>query len=519
MRDGDRWVSVSIYDLTPEEIKIIEGRKVKMISKIKIANFRSIKNQEMKLGNYTLIIGNNGTGKTSVLEAINYALSPAFLSGRIKHTDFYNGEDNPIIITIEFEEDLKAKLPDGYTKQEIPFKEVLLKMKFRERKASEKAFSDLVVIEHRIEPTDNVTRITDGWSITRKSGSDFKFREQLLALNLIETEDLPRSFYFNKSRDKQLQRGFNSSINTVFDDFNWRFLKNEKSKDFFNEKNEIEKEKILDLIDIKENVFDTLNQKLNNFGIDNIDISFIDGKAPFNNAYLSKKEQIDLPVKYLGSGVEMIISLIFLETMASMSKEKLVILIDEPELHLHPSLQYKLSEYLENISKNHQVIVSTHSPIFFKNCIGKENTQLLIAKIENGEVKLAPSENFGLFPWSPSWGEINYFAFDYPTIEFHDELYGYLQEKTEKYKQNEFENWLTDNGISKNKKWTKEINGNPQTEEAVTLQTFIRNKVHHPENQAMKNEYFKDGELKTSIEQMIELVKKINAPNIGGDIG
>jgi putative ATP-dependent endonuclease of OLD family len=66
-----------------------------MIKKVKIENFRSIKSQEIELNNYTILIGDNGTGKTSVLEAVNYALSPSFLSGRIKHTDFYNGEEKP----------------------------------------------------------------------------------------------------------------------------------------------------------------------------------------------------------------------------------------------------------------------------------------------------------------------------------------------------------------------------------------------------------------------------------------
>jgi len=39
-----------------------------MIKKVKIENFRAIKNQEINLKNYDIIIGNNGTGKTSVLE-------------------------------------------------------------------------------------------------------------------------------------------------------------------------------------------------------------------------------------------------------------------------------------------------------------------------------------------------------------------------------------------------------------------------------------------------------------------
>jgi predicted ATP-dependent endonuclease of OLD family len=481
-----------------------------MIKKIKISQFRSIKYQEIELKNYTLLIGDNGTGKTSVLEAINYALSPSFLSGRIKHTDFFNGEENPINIELIFDSNLTAKLPDGYTKQEITYDKLLLKIKFRERKAPDKAFSDLVVIDHRIDPTNSIRKTEKGWAIPRKtSKNEFEFTERLLALNIIETEDLPRSFYFNKSRDKQLQRGFNSSINTVFDDFNWRFLKNDNSKNFFSEKSKIEKEKILDMIDIKENVFEQLNNKLNKFNITNVDISFIDGKAPFNNAYLTKKENLDLPIKYLGSGVEMIISLLFLETLASLSKQKLVILIDEPELHLHPSLQNKLSDYLEEISKTHQVIISTHSPIFFKNCLGKNNIQLLVAKNENGESKFSKSQEFGLFPWSPSWGEINYFAFNHPTIEFHDELYGYLQEFSNIYDQNKFDNWLCKNNIPKDKTWTKEVKGNPQKPEKVTLPTFIRNKVHHPENKTMQNDNFSNEELNNSILKLINLCKEL----------
>jgi len=479
-----------------------------MIKKVKIEQFRSIKSQEIELKNYTLIIGNNGTGKTSLLEAINYALSPSFLSGRIKHTDFFNGEENPISIELIFDNILKAKLPDGYTKQEISYDKVLLKIKFRERKTPKKAFSDLVVIEHRIDP--DAPKTEKGWAIQRRTtDKKFEFTKRLLALSIVETEDLPKSFYFNKNRDKQLQRGFNSSINAVFDDFNWRFLKTEAGKNFFKEKTKIEKEKILDLIEIKKNVFEQLNEKLEKFNIPTVDISFVDGKVPFNNAYLAKKENIDLPIKHLGSGVEMIISLLFLETMASFSNEKLVILIDEPELHLHPSLQYKLSDYLEKISNTHQVIVSTHSPIFFKNCINKQNIQLLVAKNENGKSNFSQSQEFGLFPWSPSWGEINYFAFNYPTIEFHDELYGYLQEITGKYRIDEFDDFINSKGIPKDKEWRKEINGQPQDLKKYTIPTFIRNKIHHPENTSMQNVNFNNDELKNSISLLIDLCNNL----------
>jgi len=93
------------------------------------------------------------------------------------------------------------------------------------------------------------------------------------------------------------------------------------------------------------------------------------------------------------------------------------------------------------------------------------------------------------------------------TIEFHDELYGYIQEKTKCYKEKEIDDYLESKGFIKNKNWTREKDGVPVNTYNCTLPVFIRNKIHHPENGTMQGVDFTVEELAESIERMIETVK------------
>ena len=67
------------------------------ISLLKIRNFRGIKFADLRLPDHVVLIGDNNTGKSTVLEAIDLVLGPDRLSRRatIDEHDFYIGRYLP----------------------------------------------------------------------------------------------------------------------------------------------------------------------------------------------------------------------------------------------------------------------------------------------------------------------------------------------------------------------------------------------------------------------------------------
>ena len=94
---------------------------------------------------------------------------------------------------------------------------------------------------------------------------------------------------------------------------------------------------------------------------------------PFSNAFFKYEtgNGINLPLSKLGSGYEMFFALIYSYFLSKENKKDLIILIDEPELHLHPSLQKIFLDFLIDISKNSQIIITTHSPLLLKQALVK----------------------------------------------------------------------------------------------------------------------------------------------------
>ncbi len=237
----------------------------------------------------------------------------------------------------------------------------------------------------------------------------------------------------------------------------------------------------------------------------------IDSFFKNSSIFITESDGVDIPMSEKGNGMQRSVALALLQVYAEElahdeeqgQTKPFYLFIDEPELCLHPKGQTKLLEALLEISKTKQVFLTTHSPYFLVTP-HLSNVGLFIFKKDGISNVIEDASLKPMFRWSPTWGEINFKAYKLPTIELHNELYGQLQHNSRHFREREFEQWLQSRNIQLTKQWKRENNGVEQDPYDVTLQTFIRNHIHHPENR--RNELYTENELRQSIEEMIRLL-------------
>ena len=217
----------------------------------------------------------------------------------------------------------------------------------------------------------------------------------------------------------------------------------------------------------------------------------------------------DIPLNKRGSGVKRLVLLNFFRAEADKhfheeGNTSIIYAIEEPETSQHIHHQKILIESLKKLSEkeNVQILLTTHSSFIVKQL---DFSVLRLIK----EDKTVSRVEKAIFPY-PSLNEINCKMFGDYSVEFHNELYGYIQAKAIEENRNngyedKFEKWLEKRGICKTKKRVRENKDGTQVHYSCTLETYIRDCIHHPENQ--QNEKYSYEELKLSINEMMKLAK------------
>ena len=226
-----------------------------------------------------------------------------------------------------------------------------------------------------------------------------------------------------------------------------------------------------------------------------------------------KKYEQEVDIASLSSGEKQIVfrGAFLLRNQQSIKGN--TILIDEPEISLHPKWQAKIFEYYRKLftdeknKQNSQLFIATHSQYVLDSALAaKENTSIILMKKNANNIEMKKISAPLVLP-SITSAELNYVAFGILSNDYHIELYGYLQQKVAVYLgKSTCSVKECDTYITQQNQFIEALHGKISSHNTTTyssLSTYIRNAIDHPD----PSRTFTEDELRCSIELLIELCR------------
>jgi len=223
----------------------------------------------------------------------------------------------------------------------------------------------------------------------------------------------------------------------------------------------------------------------------------------------------------------------FLLTIAAENKneelQNTILLLDEPETHLHPKAQeYLLNQLvgITNNNKNNIVLFATHSNYMIDK---KDLSRYYRVEKKKDAQKEEHTQADQFDKKQTSYAEVSYDVFDILDEQYHNELYDKLRDwfvKDKNLKESDETKYIDTIGISpfdeqyfkQRKGMQKSFQDTSKPNDAnakVTLPTFARNCIHYPVNKKIDF----DQKLKESIDLIRGYIKSdvdlIEKPNSG----
>jgi len=348
-----------------------------------VKNYRSISTAyKLPLTDYTIIVGPNNEGKSNILKGLALALS--FLSGsrmtrfrksgimylgrRMERFDYNWDRDFPI--------NLQTSKPEGRSEFTCEFELNETELQEFKRKIKVNLNSNLkakVSIGKEDVKFDFLMKGKGKASLNKKRPEIFNFINEKILLQYIpaiRTSDLAINIVENllarelsiledKEEFKEVVKTINKLQQPIL-----RKISNSLKKSISSFIPDVKKVSIK----TRENVSRLISSSC--------------------SVYIDDGIETDLKLK--GDGIISLTAISLLQhssKQGSLNKD-LILLLEEPESHLHPKAIHNLKKVLYEISKDNQVIITTHSPIIIERLKVKNNII-----VQNGKAQTAKNIN------------------------------------------------------------------------------------------------------------------------------
>jgi predicted ATPase len=320
-----------------------------MINNITIERFKNIKKIELKLENINILVGSNNAGKSSILQSIQFAVAIAQTTSleEFGKTKWINNKLSTSLTTNQI---IYSPVRDvyalGYGGSLSQDKGKGISVKFEESGSTQSATFVL-----RKGRNKNLLTEIEG----KYLGEPIRDLENPYSIYVPGLSGIP-PFEELKSEGLVRRMAAKGDANNVFRNVLWLLHQDPTKWDAF-------------MLDFKD-IFPKLD----------IQISFNKLKDEYLNVFI-KSEKSKFPIDSFGTGVLQIIQVL---SYIHLYNPKILIL-DEPDSHLHPSNQRVLAEKLNEITLrlNFQIIISTHS----RHLLDSFREYAKINWISNGEIK------------------------------------------------------------------------------------------------------------------------------------
>lgn len=318
------------------------------ISKIIVENYRSIKRVEVELNKFSIFIGQNNHGKTNFFEAIEW-----FYNAKSSEEEEHCQKDTASKIQVEIcFDDVSTSDIDKLTTDAN-------KTKIRNILGESTSFSVI-----KSSSDHKRSYFVNGEDKGNPQGLDTAINEFLPKLEYVNTKI--RLDDVSKYKDKNPIGTMLSGVLTAIIETSQDYIEFKRTftKLFDNTDSEVRKE--LDKLGAQVEIYlqkqfpDGTKVK---FGVN--PPHFTDLLKSFDT---SVDDGIETSAEAKGDGMQRAIMLSIIQAFADYRKEQIgggtfLFMIDEAELHLHPTAQRALKKALLDICETDQVLVNTHSSV------------------------------------------------------------------------------------------------------------------------------------------------------------